>query len=184
MNQNLEPAKAKFAKAIEHFKGELLTVRSGRAMPSLVEHVKVEAYGTITPLIELASITTPEPKLLVVSPWDKNILKDVERALTAANLGMSPVIDGAVIRLNLPALTEERRRELVKVVNTKHEEAKGTIRRVREEVLKVFKDQKTAGTMPEDEFFMVQKDLQKLVDEVNAQAKSLAEDKEKEVMTI
>jgi ribosome recycling factor len=97
---------------------------------------------------------------------------------------MSPVIDGAVIRLNLPALTEERRRELVKVVNTKHEEAKGTIRRVREEVLKVFKDQKTAGTMPEDEFFMVQKDLQKLVDEVNAQAKSLAEDKEKEVMTI
>ncbi len=184
MNQHLELAKPKFAKTLEHFKAELATVRSGRATPSLVEHVKVEAYGTLTPLIELASITAPEPKLVVVSPWDKNILKDVERALQAANLGMSPVVDGTIIRLNLPALTEERRRELVKLVNAKHEEAKGTIRRVREDVLKGFKDQKTDGKLPEDEFFMVQKDLQKLVDEINTQLKQLADGKEKEVMTI
>ncbi len=184
MNQQLTTAKQKFAKAIEHFTGELATIRSGRATPALVEHVKVEAYGTVTPLIELAGISAPEPKLVIISPWDKGILKDVERALQAANLGMSPVIDGVVIRLNLPPLSEERRREFVKLVGLKHEEAKAAIRHTREEVLKGIKDQKTAGTLPEDEFFLLQKDLQKLVDEVNTQAKQASEAKEKEIMTI
>ncbi|MBI5466284.1 MAG: ribosome recycling factor [Candidatus Kerfeldbacteria bacterium] len=184
MQQIIEQAKPKFAKVLEHLKVELSTIRSGRANPALVEQVKVEAYGTVTPLIELASITAPEPRLLVVQPWDKGIMKDVERALQAANVGASPVIEGQLIRLNLPALTEERRRELLKLVKTKLEEGRVAVRNVREEVIKQLKEQKTKGTISEDDFFMAQKDLQKLVDEVNEQIKKHHEAKEKEIMTI
>lgn len=184
MHQSITRALPKFAGAIEHLKGELGTLRSGRAAPALIEHVKVEAYGTTVPLVELASITAPEPRLLVVSPWDKATLKDIERALQAANLGMSPTVDSAVIRLTLPSLTEERRRELVKLVRGKLEEARVAIRNIREEVLKVMKEQKGSGSMSEDEFFVAQKDLQKLVDEQNEHLKRLGEDKEKEIMTV
>ena len=121
----------KLSKVISHLKVELAGIRSGRATPVLVEHVKVEAYGTMTPLIELASITAPEPRLLVVSPWDKSIIKEVEKALLAANLGVQPTVDGAVIRLNFPSLTEERRLELTKHVSLKLEEAKVAVRNVR-----------------------------------------------------
>lgn len=103
----LNDAKPKFDRVLEHFKTELGSIRSGRATPALVEQVKVEAYGTLTPLIELASISAPETRVLVVNPWDKGILKDVERALQAANVGASPVVDGQIIRLNFPQLTEE-----------------------------------------------------------------------------
>jgi len=184
MLPQLEQSKTKFSKALEHLKTELATVRSGRANSALVEQVKVEAYGTTTPLIELASINTPEPRLLVVQPWDKGIIKDVERALQAANVGASPVIEGNIIRLNLPSLTEERRHELVKLLKVKLEESRVAVRNVREEILKQLKEQKTSGTISEDDFFMAQKDLQKLVDEVNEHIKKEGEDKEKEIMTI
>lgn len=184
MKQYLDEAKQKFDKSLEHLKAELSTLRSGRATPALVEHIKVEAYGTFTPLLELASITAPEPKLLVVSPWDKGIIKEVERALQAANLGMSPIIDGAIIRLNLPPLSEERRKELVKHVNTKLEETRNTLRRHREDVLKSLKDAKSNGALPEDSFFAAQRELQKLIDEANAQVKKLGDEKDKEIMTI
>ncbi len=184
MKQYIEQLKPKFDKAIEHLKSQLAMIRSGRAMPALVENIKIEAYGTMTPLIELAGITAPEPRLLVVSPWDKSIIKDVEKALQAANLGAQPVVDGAIVRLNFPALTEERRRELTKVMNSKLEESKVSIRNIREEALKQLKDQKTNGDIGEDDFFSIQKELQKLVDEHNEVIKKLGDDKEKEIMTI
>lgn len=184
MKQYIEQIKPKFDKAIDHLKMQLATVRSGRATPALAENIKIEAYGTMTPLIELAGITSPEPRLLVVSPWDKSIIKDIEKALQAANLGAQPVVDGAVIRLNFPSLTEERRRELTKVMNNKLEEAKVSVRNIREESLKQWKDQKNNGDISEDEFFGIQKELQKIVDEQNELIKKLGEDKEKEIMTI
>lgn len=173
-----------FKPVLDHLASELSTLRSGRATPALVEHVKVEAYGTITPLVELASITAPEPRLLVVSPWDKSIVKDIERALQAANLGMNPTVDGVVIRMSLPQLTEERRRELVKLLKAKLEDAKVSARNVREDILKKLRDQKTKGEVAEDKFFVLQKDLQKSVDEINEQIKQSGEDKEREIMTI
>jgi ribosome recycling factor len=184
MLAQIEQSKPKFSKALEHLRAELSMVRSGRANPALVEQVKVEAYGTMTPLIELASINTPEPRLLVVQPWDKSIIKDVERALQAANVGASPIIEGNIIRLNLPALTEDRRRELVKLVKAKLEEGRVAVRNVREEALKQLKEQKNAGTVSEDDFFIAQKDLQKIVDEANEHIKKEGDDKEKEIMTI
>lgn len=184
MLPTLENAKQKFDRALEHLQQDLGTLRSGRATPALVEHVKVEAYGTVTPLIELASITAPEPRLVVVSPWDKGIIKDVERALSAANLGMTPIIDGAILRLNLPHLSEERRRELVKLSKVKLEEARVAIRNVREEVLRRLKEDKTKGTLGEDGFFVAQKDLQKLMDDYNERIKSMGEEKEKDIMTV
>ena len=174
----------KLSKVISHLKVELAGIRSGRATPVLVEHVKVEAYGTMTPLIELASITAPEPRLLVVSPWDKSIIKEVEKALLAANLGGQPTVDGAVIRLNFPSLTEERRLELTKHVSLKLEEAKVAVRNVREEFLKDLREQKVKGEITEDDFFVRQKELQKMVDDHNDKIKQLGADKEKEIMTI
>ncbi|HAO81667.1 MAG: Ribosome-recycling factor [Parcubacteria group bacterium GW2011_GWA1_43_27] len=184
MKQFIEQAKPKLDKAIEHLKVQLSGIRSGRAIPALVEHVKAEAYGTMTPLIELAGITAPEPRLLVVSPWDKSIIKEVEKALQAANLGVQPTVDGDVVRLNFPSLTEERRRELVKMVNNKLEETKVAIRNVREEIMKELKEQKGTGEISEDDFFATQKDLQKIIDEQNESIKQLGEEKEKEIMTI
>lgn len=180
----LNYAKPKFDRVLEHFKTELGSIRSGRATPALVEQVKVEAYGTLTPLIELASISAPETRVLVVNPWDKGILKDVERALQAANVGASPVVDGQIIRLNFPQLTEERRRDLMKLVTAKVEEAKAAIRRVREEVLKQGKDDKAAGKLREDEFFVLQKDLQKTIDDISDRVKQQVAHKEQEIMTI
>jgi len=184
MHPNIEQSKSKFAKVHEHLKAELNGVRSGRATPALVEHIKVEAYGATTPLIELASINSPEPRLLVIQPWDKSIIKEVEKALQAANLGLNPVVDGVLLRLNFPALSEERRKELVKLLGTKLEDAKVSARNVREEVLKEFKELKNNGEVTEDEFFVAQKELQKLVDDCNAKIKQMGDDKEKEIMTI
>lgn len=184
MNPQLSNIEPKLSKVIDHLKGELAAIRSGRATPSLVEHVKVEAYGTLTPLIELASITAPEPRLLTVSPWDKSIIKDIEKSLQSANLGVQPTVDGTIIRLNFPSLTEERRKELTKMVNSKLEDAKVSIRNTREEIIKHTKDQKTSGAITEDDFFLIQKDLQKMIDEKNELIKQIGLDKEKEIMTI
>ena len=184
MHAALTGAKDRFSSTLEHLKAELSSVRSGRATPSLVEHITVEAYGTLTPLIELASISAPEPRLVVVSPWDKGIVKDVERALQQANLGVSPIVDGAVVRLNFPPLSEERRRELVKVASQKLEEAKVAIRGIREEAMKQLKDAKAEASLPEDEFFAQQKELQKLVEAQNELVKEQGLRKEQEVMTI
>ncbi len=174
----------KFDKVREHLKTQLSAIRSGRAMPALVEQIKIEAYGTMTPLIELAGITAPEPRILVISPWDKSIIKEVEKALQMSNLGAQPVVDGVVIRLNFPALTEERRKELVKIVNSKLEEARVAVRNIREEIIKSFKDKKNTGEISEDDFFAAQKELQKIIDDQNEIIKKMGEEKEKEIMTI
>ncbi len=175
---------ASLDKTLDHFKSELSALRSGRVTPALVEHVKVEAYGTMTPLIELASINAPEPRLIIIQPWDKSITKEIDKSLQAANLGVRPVIDGALIRLNFPALNEERRHELVKQLGVKAEETKVAVKNTREDMLKSLKADKESGQLSEDNFFLAQKELQKIIDDYNTRIKKISEDKEKEVMTI
>jgi ribosome recycling factor len=173
-----------FDAAIGHLEQELQTVRTGRANPSLIENLPVEAYGSTAPLRQLASLTTADARTIVVQPWDKNVLKDIERALQQANLGMSPVNDGSVIRLSVPALTEERRKEYRKTLNTKLEAARVSIRKIREEQQKSLRQAKQDGQLSEDDLFAQQKELQKNVDAYMERVASLGQQKEQELMTI
>lgn len=174
----------KTEKIIEYFKKELSSLRVGRATPSLVENITVNYYNTRTPLIQLASISTPEPKLIVIQPWDKQALKEIEKAIQESDLGINPVVDGALIRLVIPAMTEERRLEINKIVRQKGEEAKLKIRGLREEVIKDLKSQKNNSQISEDEFYQSEEALQKIVDQANEKVKEIIEEKEKEVMTV
>jgi ribosome recycling factor len=178
---NKEP---EFANAIEHLKHELATLRTGRASAALVENLVVEYYGTTTPLIGIAQIAIPEPRQITIQPYDKNALKDIEKAVQQSNLGVNPVNDGALIRITLPAMTEERRKELAKVVSQMSEKTRVTIRNIREEIWKEIQRLEKEGEISEDDKIGGKDELQKLVDKWNAEVKKLAENKEQEIMTI
>src|SRR3989338_9296269 len=134
MTIDLTKKEQEFAKAVQYFKSELKPLRTGRASTQLVEHLEVEYYGAKTPLIQIAQITVPEARSIAIQPYDKNALKDIEKAVQTSNLGINPINDGTYIRLNIPAMTEERRKELVKVVSQMTEKARVTVRSVREEI--------------------------------------------------
>lgn len=180
----IDDKKNQFENAIEHLKNELKQIRTGRANPAIVENLNVEYYGTKTPLQQLASLTIPDSKSIVIQPWDKNSLKDIEKAIHDSPLGLNPINEGNIIRLPIPPLTEERRRELSKIVNEKAEQAKIRIRNVREEIWKNTKAQKNNGQISEDEMYAQQKELQKKVEEYNDIIKKVGQEKEKEIMTI
>jgi len=167
-------------KVLQFLQTEFSKLQTGRASAALVDHVEVEAYGHRQPLKTLAGITVQDARSLVIQPWDRSILSNVEKALQTANLGTSPVNDGQVLRINLPPMTEERRKELTKVVQKLAEEAKITLRQHRQAVL----DKIKAEEKDEDARFTQQDDLQKLVDKTNLQIEELRKKKEQEVMTI
>lgn len=173
-----------FQDAIEFLKMDLSSLRTGRATPALVENVQIEAYGARTALVGLASILAPDPRTLVIEPWDKNILKDIEKGIQEAKIGLNPVVQGKLIRISLPALTEESRRELVKAMGEKLEQARISVRGVREqakaEVLQAEKDKE----ITEDEKYRLLEQLDKVVAGWNEKIKQVGEDKEKEIMTI
>ena len=173
-----------FGKAVEHLKSELATLRTGRASTSLVEHLEVEYYGSKTPLIQIAQITVPEPRSIAIQPYDKNSLKDIEKAVQTSNLGINPVNDGTYIRLTVPQMTEERRKELVKVVSQMSEKARVSVRNLREDIWRDIQKQEKDGKISEDDLRSAKDDLQKVVDKFNEEIKKIAEGKEKEVMTI
>lgn len=173
-----------FDEAVAHFKHELSNIRTGRANPAIIEQLLVDYYGTKTPLIQIASITVPDSHSLVVQPWDQNALKDIEKTLRTNDLGFNPVNEGHQIRIPIPPLTEERRRELAKIVHEKAEMAHVSIRTVREAIWKELKDSKAQGTITEDDLFQQQKELQKVIDEHNGIVKTLSEEKEQEIMTL
>ncbi len=175
---------AEFGKIFEHLKNELATLRTGRASAALVEHLEVEYYGVKTSLRQLAQITVPEPKMITIQPYDKHVLKDIEKAVSVSNLGINPVNDGNFIRLSIPPMTEERRKELVKAVSQLSEKARVAVRNVREEIWKEIQRMEKDGKLPEDDKLAAKEDLQKIVDKYNGEIKSVAEAKEKEVMTI
>ena len=173
-----------FQKIIDHYIHAISTVRTGRANPAIVDNIEVESYGAKMKLRELAAISVPEPKVLQIEPWDKNIAKEIEKAIIASNIGLTPNVSGSVIRLVLPAMTEERRKLLIKQLMETTESARVGIRRVRDEILKAFKEEKIKGEMTEDQFFQKSKKVQNSVDLTNAKIKELLEAKEKEIMTI
>jgi ribosome recycling factor len=170
---------SEFEKNVEYLKSELAQLRSGRANASLVEHLEVEYYGAKTPLLNIAQITIPEPRQIAIQPYDKNALKEIEKAVQSSNLGINPVNDGNFIRLIIPQMTEERRKELVKVVGQIAEKSRVSVRNIREEVWKEIQKIKD-----EDEKEDGKKELQEVVDKYNDQIKKIAEAKEKEVLTI
>lgn len=172
-----------FKKPIIFLQEELATLRTGRATPALVEHVRVQAYNATMPLKEVASITVPEPQSLAIQPWDKSLLGPIERAIQESSLGIQPLNDGQMIRLIMPQLTEERRKQLQKVVHQKSEEAKIAIRGIREKNMKAIKQQEQDKSLSEDQSKIEQKKLQEQVDDAVKEIESIAKSKEQEVLT-
>lgn len=180
----IDDKKPEFEKAIEHFHDELAQLRTGRASVGLVDSLLVEYYGSKTPLKQIASITTPEARTIAIAPWSKDALVHIEKAIRESQLNLNPNNDGQVIRINIPALTEERRKDLVKLLNQKTEEAKISIRKVREDVWNEIQQLEKAGTIGEDDKFAGKDELQKVVDAYNKTIEEIREKKEKEMMTV
>lgn len=176
--------KEEFAQAIEHLKREISSLRTGRATPALVEDVVVMAYGTKQPLKAVASISALDAKTIAVEPWDKSIVKDIETAIANSDVGINPVNDGQLIRLPLPELTSERRQELIKVLHQKLEQARISIRKVREDVRKQLDKAEDAGTVTEDEKFKLQDALEEAVKEYNEEIKQIGAEKEEDIQKV
>ena len=184
MDDVLKATEEKFKKAIEALRKNYAALRTGRATPALLDHVVVDYYGTKAPLKQIAGIAVPEPRTITITPYDKNAAKDIERAILTSDLGISPKIEAGLIRLSLPQLSEERRKELVKVVKKEAEEAKISIRNVRREAMDQFKAGKTKGLLSEDQEKIKEEDLQKLVNKYTEEIQKVETQKEKEVMEV
>jgi ribosome recycling factor len=181
-NQSLTGADQKMRKSLEVVQRELVTIRTGRASPALIEHVKVDFAGSVLPLNQLASITTPNANMLAVQPWDKSSMNIIEKAILKSDLGLTPINDGRMIRINIPPLSEERRQELLKVVRRRIEEGKIAIRNVRRDALEDLKTQEKDKDISQDELKHLQNQLQKLTDAFTVRIEQAGKDKEKEVM--
>ncbi len=177
-------AESKMKKTLDALKRELLSIRTGRASPALVEPLKVDYYGTPTPLQQLASIAAPEPRLLTIKPFDPSTLSIIEKAILKSELGLTPNNDGKIIRLAIPALTEERRRDLTKVVRKHIEEAHVALRNVRRDGLKDLEDLEKEKMISEDQHFKGKDLLQEVTDKYIAQADEIGKKKEAEIMEV
>ncbi len=184
VDQILNNHKENFNKVIDHYKFELGSVRTGRANPALLSTVQVESYGAKMALEHVASITVSDARTLTISPWDKGQIQAIEKGIQQANLGFNPSNDGVNIRINLPPLNEERRKEMVKLVGQLGEKARIGVRNAREDVIKEMKKAESDGKISKDDLTHGQKKLQELIDKLNEEIKSHAEAKEKEVMTV
>lgn len=178
------PYTHKMNKTVEVLHNQFSAVRAGRANASVLDQITVEYYGTPTPIQQIASISTPDPRTLVIQPWDASILKSIEKALQTSDLGINPQNDGRVIRLGFPQLTEERRKDLVKQVKKYAEEGKVAIRNIRRDAIEVFKAQKKKSEITEDDLKDIEKELQKFTDDFIKEIDKLAEIKEKELSEI
>jgi ribosome recycling factor len=180
----IDGKKESFENAVTHFVEEAAKLRTGRANPALVENILVDYYGVRTPLVQIASISIPEARQILIQPWDKGAMQPIETAIRDSDLGLNPGNDGQNIRIVLPALNEERRHDLVKSLGARAEEARIAIRTVREEVWKEIQDLEKEGAIGEDDKFQGKDDLQKVIDEYNAKIESLKEKKEQEILTV
>ena len=177
-------AETRMKGAIQALEEDLAGIRTGRATPALVERLQVEYYGSPTPLIQLASIGVPEPRSLLIKPFDGSTLKAIERAIQASDLGLTPNNDGKSIRLNLPPLTEERRRDLVKIVHTRVEESRVAVRNVRRDMIRDLHDFEKEKMISEDERKRGEEELQKITDRTIEQINAVGEHKEKEILEV
>lgn len=184
MPNPIEQAKPDFQNVLDHLEKELRNIRSGRANAAIVEDLKVDAYGSMMELKGLASISVPDAKTIQIEPWDKNVVKEIEKALIAANLGMSPNVQGTIIRLVMPPMNEENRRDTVKAVHQKGEQARIGIRGVREAVRDAVMKSEKEKLIGEDERFRLLEELDKMTAQFNAKIDEIVKEKEEEVMTI
>ena len=170
--------------AVKHYKKELSHIRAGKAQPSILDGVKVEYYGSQTPLNQLANVSAPEARLLTVEPFDKSALEDIEKAIMSAGLGLNPSNDGNIIRIPLPILSEERRKDLVKKVNELAEEARISIRNTRRDANDEVEKKVQSESLPEDSLYEAEEEIQELTDQHTDKVEELSEKKEKEIMTV
>ncbi|PLX27435.1 ribosome recycling factor [Candidatus Parcubacteria bacterium] len=184
MNQYIEAQKDEFSSALEFFKKEISNLRTGRANPNILEGVQAESYGVKTPLNGLASITVPDGQSILVAPWDKNIIKEIEKAIADADLGFSIVNEGEKIRLTVPKMTEENRLAIVKKLNEKNEETRIKFRKIRDEIKTAIEKAEKDKEITEDDKFLFIKELDEEVVKQNSALKDLRDKKESDIMTI
>ncbi len=180
----LAGVKPKMSQAIDHLKEDLKTIRTGRASSGLVDDVMVGYYGNATPLKQVASVTTPDSNLISIQPWDKGVLGEIENAIRNANLGFNPINDGHQVRIVLPPLTEERRKEFVKSVSQKAEATRISLRNIRKEVWDKVQAGQKNGEITEDDRYRGEERLNRMIDDFNREVDEISKQKEKEIMTI
>ncbi|NPV60898.1 MAG: ribosome recycling factor [Actinobacteria bacterium] len=184
LDEVLEDAERRMKKAVEHVKEEFASIRTGRASASLLNRVNVNYYGASTPLNQIASIGVPEPTLLVISPYDKSVIPEVEKAILQSDLGLNPVSDGNVIRLPIPKLNEERRKELTRLVRAKAEEGRVAVRNVRRDAIEDLRSFEKEGEITKDDLHRGQDEAQKLTDRYVAEIDEMLKVKEKELLEV
>ena len=184
VDEIFEDLKERMGKSIESLKREYSRLRTGRASISLLDGIRVSYYDTPTPLNQMASLAIPDPRLIVIQPWDKTAIGDIEKAILKSELGLTPMNDGKVIRIAIPPLTEERRKELVKVARKMSEDNKVAIRNIRRDANDMLKDLKTEKEITEDDLYRSQDEVQKITDDFISQVDELCTAKEKEILEI
>ena len=183
MDDRIKIYDEKMRKTYEHLESDYLGIRAGRANPHVLDKLKVNYYGTPTPIQQVGNITIPEARMIQISPWEKSLIKEIEKAILASDIGITPSNDGAIIRLVFPELTEERRKELVKDVKKKAEECKVAVRNIRRDANDAFKKLAKAE-VSEDEIKQLEEEMQKLTDKYSKDADKLMEEKSKEILTV
>lgn len=184
VNEFIQKYAAEFGGALDHYKKELTGLRAGRANAAMVENLLVDAYGVKTPIKQLGSIGVPEPRCLTIEPWDKSLLKEIEKAIIYANLGLSVRVEAALVRVSVPQMTEENRKDLIKIMNEKLEAAKISVRGVRDNVKEEIVAAQKNSDITEDDRYQYLDELDKKVAELNKELQALTESKEKEIMTV
>ncbi len=184
IKETVKEAEMRMKGALQALEDNLATIRTGRASPTLVERLQIDYYGVPTPLVQLASTSVPEPRSLLIRPFDAASLKAIERAILASDLGLTPNNDGKAIRLNLPPLTEERRRDLVKVVHNRLEDARVAVRNIRRDLVKDLREFEHEKLISEDDLKKGEEELQKLTDQFIQQIDQAGEKKQKEIMEV
>lgn len=184
ISEVLKEAEERMHKGVDALRKEYGTIRAGRANPSILEKVLVEYYGTPTPVNQLANISVPESRMLVIQPWDKSVLPMIEKAILKSDLGLNPSSDGTVIRIIIPQLTAERRNELVKTVKKKAEDARVVVRNIRRDTNEQLKKMEKDKTASEDEIKRAQEDVQKLTDKIIKEVDNVAATKEQEILEV
>ncbi|NTW35596.1 MAG: ribosome recycling factor [Syntrophobacteraceae bacterium] len=177
-------AQDRMQKALENLEQEYRRLRTGRASVSLVDGIRVEYYGTATPLSQLATLTVPEPRTIMIQPWDQSVIGDVEKAILKSELGLTPNNDGKIIRISIPPLTQERRKDLVKVIKKKAEETKVAMRNIRRDANEMLKDLRKEKTLSEDDQFKGQDETQRITDDFIKRVDGVYSVKEKEILEI
>ncbi|MCI6977185.1 MAG: ribosome recycling factor [Lachnospiraceae bacterium] len=184
MKEQIKEYNDKMQKTIDHLESEFATIRAGRANPHVLDRIKVDYYGTPTPVQQVGNISIPEPRIIVIQPWEKSLLKEIEKAIQMSDIGINPTNDGQVIRLVFPELTEERRKELVKDVKKKGEADKVAIRNIRRDGNDAFKKLAKSEDISEDEIKQLEDELQKLTDKFIKTVEDMVDAKSKDILTV